>query len=68
MLVTDHCSQDSAVYIQDEHLTASQGAYMEFVGDAHAAEDEEHTEVCDGQVNFGRTKLMRVSSDRRIAN
>ena len=46
--------QDSAVHIRDEHLTASQGAYMEFVegvqeGDDREEDDHEKdpsTEVC----------------------
>lgn len=37
--------QYAARHVQEEHLLASQGAYMAFVEGQRAAEDDEHTEV-----------------------
>ena len=44
--VDDKLLQASARYIKEEHFFASQGEYMAFVEGRRAAEDDEHTEVC----------------------
>ncbi|KAE8331835.1 hypothetical protein BDV39DRAFT_189378 [Aspergillus sergii] len=44
--VDDKRLQASARYIKEEHFFASQGDYMAFVEGRRAAEDDEHTEVC----------------------
>ncbi|KAE8382093.1 hypothetical protein BDV26DRAFT_300157 [Aspergillus bertholletiae] len=44
--VDDKRLQASARYIKEEHFFASQGEYMAFVEGRRAAEDDEHTEVC----------------------
>ncbi|RAH40883.1 uncharacterized protein BO95DRAFT_282394 [Aspergillus brunneoviolaceus CBS 621.78] len=56
--VVEERFQTSARNIREEHLIASQGAYMTFVRGRRAAEDDEHTETDDSETEPERGPVV----------